>query len=42
MKKIVMLSAAAIFGLSGISLSQAEDAAAPAADAKPAEQAPAK
>ena len=31
MKKIVMLSAAAIFGLSGISLSQAEDAAAPAA-----------
>lgn len=31
MKKIVMLSAAAILGLSGISLSQAEDAAAPAA-----------
>ncbi|WP_296405327.1 c-type cytochrome [Psychrobacter sp.] len=31
MKKIVMLSAAAIFALSGISISQAEDAAAPAA-----------
>lgn len=31
MKKIVMLSAAALLGLSGFSLSQAEDAAAPAA-----------
>ena len=31
MKKIVMLSAAAILGLSGISLSQAEDVIDPAA-----------